>query len=191
MRHTFWKKQDLDSTVVLAQAGISYNAEQAKSSSADEKKNYLTNVKQISYNLASFTWPGWDEEWIENIPENFLKLGYEAAKSNLHYAIELEKGALGVSRGYWIVAAHQLVSGEFLLAKENFEHAVNFAIKAKEEGDELLSKGFVQVAILLQTPKNVDSLKALDGIKLELSKLEYGDFYIKQLEDSLRIFKAE
>ncbi len=188
MRHAFWKKHDLESTVILAQAGISYNAEHAKSSSKEDEERFLTNVKQISYNLASFTWPGWDEEWIESIPKNYLKLGYEAAKSNLQYAIELEKGDLGLSRGHWIVAAHQLVSGEYLLAKENFIKAVEFAVNAGEKGDELLSKGFIHVASLLETPDNSESTESLNTLKGQLSELEYGDFYIKQLDDSLRIF---
>ncbi len=85
LRHAYWKKNDIESTVALAQAGISFSAEEAKSSNTEDKEKFLTTVMRISYNLASFVWPGWDEEWLGTISETYLSLGYEAAKSNLHH----------------------------------------------------------------------------------------------------------
>lgn len=172
----------------LGQAGISFSAEQAKISSEENKENFLTNVMQISYTLASFTWPGWDEKWLGKVSTSHLKLGYESAKVNLFYSIKLKKGELSINRGHWIVAAHQLAAGEFHLAEESFELAAKFAIKADEKGDKLLSKEFIQVARLLAKPKNTDAYERLKQAKTALNELEPGEFYIKQLEDSLRIF---
>jgi hypothetical protein len=189
MRHAYWQMHDLDSTVTLAKEGIAYASTQAKEAENKEQAADLNSlVKALSYNLASFTWPGWDEDWIEEIPQEYLKLGVDAAQTNLHLAIELERGDLSVSRAYWMLAAQQIARREYEEAKANFTLAIEFAEKAEAHSEVLLSHGFIQVVILLEHPEDEEAKSGLEAIKSELVNLEHGEMLTQQMDDALKVF---
>jgi hypothetical protein len=189
MRHTYWQMQDLKSTVTLAQEGIGYASAKAKQAGgARQAKEFNNQVKAMSYNLASFVWPGWDEEWIEDIPQEYLKLGLDAAQTNLHLAIELEKGDLPISRAYWMLAAQQIAAEQYQEAKDNFTQAIEYAEKAEAHGDVLLSHGFTHVVKLLEDPENEEAKSSLEAIKSELVNLEHGEMLSQQMDDALKVF---
>ena len=187
--HANRQMKDLSVTIFLAQAGIAFGSEQANQIEDNETLAYeiRSRVKAMYYNLASFTWPGWDEEDFTITPEQ-CKLGLDAAYSNLHLAEELKKDALPHSRAHWVVGAQLLAAGEYQQAQTSFVQAAEYASQAKAQDEILLSQGFEQVARLLATPGQSDAQQALAEIKSQLQALEYGDFFIKQLADSLRVF---
>jgi hypothetical protein len=187
-RHTYWDLHDLDTTIELIQAGIAYGAEQSKGADKDTAYKILSGVKGMNYNLAAFVWPGWDEDWIDEIKPEYLKLGLEAAKSNLHYAVDLEKGDLRISRAHWMLGAMQLCYQQYDEARDNFSQGATFGEKAESSDDALLCKGFVQATNLLENPDDEIAKAELEQVKAELKKSENGEFYIKQLDDTLRVF---
>lgn len=188
VRHAYWQMYDLDATVTLAKNGIAYAAQQAKGADEAQAAELNDQVKAMAYNLASFTWPGWDEDWIEDIPAEYLKLGLDAAHTNVHLAQELEKGDLALSRAYWMLAAQQIAAKDYAQAAQNFDTAIEYAEKAKAHSDVLLSHGFVHVTALIQTPEDEEALSGLEAIKAELVKLEHGESFVQQLEAALRVF---
>jgi hypothetical protein len=189
VRHAYWQMHDLSISVALAKEGIANASAWAKEIKDPKKANKVNDmVKAMSYNLASFTWPGWDEDWIEDIPQEYLKLGLDAAQTNLHLAIEQGKGDLPVSRAYWMLAAQQIAAGLNEEAKANFAEAIEYAEKAEAHSDVLLSHGFTQLVDLLGNPDDEVALSALEALKSELVNLEHGEMLAKQMDDALRVF---
>lgn len=186
MRHAYWKKKDLQATIQIGQAGIAA-ADKLKSKHPDMIEEINSKVKGIHYDIASFTWPGWDEEDIHISPQH-LELGLQAAKNNLALAIELKKEHLPLSRAYWMLAAQELANRQYEQAAEHFGQAELLATKADVSGEALLAKGFILVVGLLQDPQNEIVTKQLEDIKTVLRKEEHGKFFIAQLVDSLSIF---
>lgn len=188
MRHAYWKKKDLAATIQIGQAGIAH-ADKIKSAHPDQMEEIDGKVKGIYYDIASFTWPGWDEEDITITPEQ-VKLGLRAAEKNLALAIELKKEDLPCSRAYWMLAAQELANGHYEKAREHFGQAELLANRAQVTGEALLAKGFTLVVGLVQDPHNEDLAKKLEEIKTVLRKEEHGKFFIAQLVDSLSVFQS-
>ena len=186
MRHAYWKKKNLQATIEIGQAGI-VTSDDLKNKHPDQIEEIDSLVKGIHYDIASFTWPGWDEEYI-NITPDQLELGLQAAKNNLALAIELKKEDLPLSRAYWLLAAQELANRQFKKAAEHFSQAELLATRAGVTGEALLAKGFIQVVSLVQDPQNEILTKQLEDIKTVLRKEEHGKFFIAQLVDSLSIF---
>ncbi|MEK6222025.1 MAG: hypothetical protein N2D54_07230 [Chloroflexota bacterium] len=173
----------------IAQAGIEFNTQKAQEAGDDALADeYKGKAKALNYNLASYTWPGWDEPGFTDIPADILALGLQAAQENLRLAIELKKEEVRVSRAHWAIGAQQIAVKKSDAARKSFQLAVNFAQKAGEAGDETLSLGFIEITTLLANPEDKAAAERLAEVKANLGKLEYADFYIKQLDDSLRIF---
>lgn len=188
MRHAYWKKKDLSATIQIGQAGIDA-ADKFKRNHPDQLEEIESKVKGIHYDIASFTWPGWDEEDIIITPDQ-VELGLRAAEKNLALAIELKKEELPLSRAYWMLAAQELANGQYEKAKEHFGQAELLATKAGATGEAVLAKGFIQVVGLVQDPQNKELAKKLEEIKTVLRKEEHGKFFIAQLVDSLSVFQS-
>ena len=185
-RHAYWQQKDLSAAIQIGQAGIRLGENLAESH-PDLEEEILAQVKAIHYDLASFTWPGWDEEGLEITPEQ-VELGLTSARENLDLAIQLKKPPLPVSRAYWMLGAQHIAAGQFVQAQARFDMAERNARDAGSKPDELLAKGFYRVAALLDKPGNERLLSGLEHIKTALLEEEHGEFFVKQIEDALRIF---
>src|SRR4051794_31454663 len=77
----YWKRKDLPTVVAVARAGIQFTLTTALFTAApDQVEKLRSTAKAIAYNLASFTWPGWDEAGIVCTPAD-LAAGFDAAKA--------------------------------------------------------------------------------------------------------------
>jgi hypothetical protein len=138
----YWEDKNLPAVVAIARAGIQYGLTAAAMASDHDLAMEIKSVaKEVAYNLASFTWPGWDEPGMI-ISQSDVAIGLDAAKTNLRLADELKKGDLPLSRAYWMLGRHYLASGHLDKAKACFAKAENFAIAASAEADRLLAQGF-------------------------------------------------
>lgn len=184
LRHAYWQAKDLAAAIQIGQAGIETGMKQASEypGHAPEIKGA---VKAIHYDLASFTWPGWDEPGIEITPEQ-LALGLESARKNLDLAFELKRDALPLSRAYWMLGAQLLAAGSHYKARENFSIAAHQAGRANSLADKLLSEGYLAIGLILDGQR--DAAEALETVKDSLRGQENGEFFIKQLNDALRVF---
>ena len=144
MRHAYWEDKDLSAAMAIAWAGISRLLARAHRSEPDQAYELRSQAKALSYDLASFTWAGWDEPGIVITPPE-ARAGCAAARANLAFATELEKGELPRARAHWILGAHELAAGRPDDAHASFETAATLARAAGAEGasEAKLAKAFV------------------------------------------------
>ena len=185
-RHAYWQMKDLPAAVLLYQAGIAYGQAQSAAFPA-EAQEIDSMVKTMCYNLASFTWPGWDEEGMV-IDEELAATGLEAAWQNLHLAQVLGKDDLPVSRAYWMLGAQEMAAKTYEAARTNFARAAQHAQNAGAQGEVLLARGFLYLAHLLEDAENAPAQAGLEKTKTALQDVEDGQFYIQQIEDAQRVF---
>jgi len=193
-RHAYWKKKDLPGAIQIGQAGIALG-EQLAAKFPEKADKIMSQVKGIHYNLASFTWPGWDEPDIKITPEQ-VQLGLAAARENFRLAIELKKDALPLSRACWMLGAQEMAVKDYSSAIDHFYQAEQFAEQAvsregpqQGSGEALLARGFAQLVSLLAKPGGPKISSDLDKTKIELASLESGEFFIKQIDDAWRVFR--
>lgn len=188
--HAYWQERDLSSVLAFGCAGVQYGLRTA--SLVDGKSRSLalqlrSMVKSIAYNIASFTWPGWDEEGIL-ISQDDLVVGLDASRLNRRLAEALEKGDTALSRADWILGAHYLASEQPQKAAEAWESALRYAKSANSRSDELLVQGYLQILRLIESPGDPAARSAYDDIKSQLGTLTYGEDCVDQLETARRVF---
>ncbi len=131
------------------------------------------------YDIASFTWVGWDEPGIE-ITVSERAAGLAAARSNLELAVELEKGDLATSRGSWMLGAHLLTEGEHDDAREAFTEAGEAADRAGADAEVQLAAAFSALSDLARGKATAEPelVAALE----RLSVLEGGEMFVDQVQ---------
>ena len=146
MRHAYWEDRDLAGATAIAFAGISRLLAEAPAAGPDRAHELRSQAKRLTYDLASFTWPGWDEPGIIVTPPE-MRAGYAAARANLRMAQELDKGDLPLSRAHWILGAHELAAGHPDEAQASFGRAADHAATAGEAGETELARAFEALAL--------------------------------------------
>jgi len=188
VRRLYWEEKNLPAVIAIALAGIQYGLMASGAASHPDTAVKIKSVaKGLAYDLASFTWPGWDESGIE-IGSSDLAIGLEAAKANLRFAKELDKGDLPLSRAYWMLGGHHLASSNLSEAAACFNKAEEYAATAKAEADRLLAQGFSLVTTMLASPGNADTQNQLAQVKDQLAQLEHGEGFISQIDTAWGVF---
>jgi hypothetical protein len=172
VRHLYWQEKDVAASLAMGRAGV-----QAGLQSSDQALR--STAKTIAYNLAAFTWPGWDEPGITLHPPD-LHLGREAAQLNLRLAGELEKGDLPTARAHWMLGAHLLAAGEKEAAAGQFDESMRLAKAAGQRGEELLAEGFAALAR--------GNAVTLVRVRDALGTVEHGEVFAGQIETAERVF---
>jgi hypothetical protein len=183
----YWKKKDLHASVILGRAGIQH-ALSAATNNAEKAAALRGKAKAMAYNVASFTWPGWDEPGI-NCPPAMVEIGLDCARTNIRLAKELNKGDLPMSRGLWMLAGHQLARGEFEEAAKNYAAARDHAMIAASVGDEALCAGFLALTHLLQQPSDAAEAEMAQAITRLETAGDDGKEFIRQIEVARRVFE--
>lgn len=190
VKHLYWKEKNVPDMVALARAGIQFNL---AAGSAAAKRDVVMAIhlrgaaKTIAYNLASFTWIGWDETGII-ISRTDQCHGLDAARMNLRLAFELDKGDLHISRAYWMYGAQLLAVSDFVPSRASFQHAATYAARAEEKADEILARAYELLIDLTLYPKDLRAKNALAGFRSQLVPLENGQTFIDQLDTALGVF---
>jgi tetratricopeptide (TPR) repeat protein len=190
LKHFYYEKKNIQSVIVLGRAGAQFGL--AASNAAEENDPELANelkeeARAVLYNLASYTWPGWNEQDIE-IDENEIAQGLDAAKATFRLAQALNMPALRISRSHWMLGALQLASGNLEAAKRHFDEASNLALEAGEPAEALLSDGFGMLVIQMASPGDYDAQAQLDEVKNKLSGMEDGQYFVEQLNTAVKVF---
>lgn len=188
VRHLFWEKKNVPAVVGLSLAGIQYGLDAAhRARDAERAANLKRQARAIAYNLASFTWPGWEDEGIE-LNATDVAVGYDAAKVSLRLVTELDEEAIRYCRAHWMLGAHQLEAAESELATENFRKSAEFARVAETRAEELLAQGFALVAQSQRSQPDAYHQADLEAIVVQLSEEKHGQGFIEQIEAALRIY---
>jgi hypothetical protein len=189
-RDLYWEKKDLTATMALGRAAVQYGLTASLQMAArDQKAAYRvrSQAKSIAYDLASFSWPGWDEKGIGISPSDLI-LGQDAAKTNLRLAVSLRKGDLPMSRAFWVLGAHHLAAEKLPGARKAFVEGIKYATAAEDKGLELLLRGYVYLVDMLEQPDNRQLQVEFDFIKTELARSQDGRSYSDQLKTAYRVF---
>lgn len=189
MHHFYWKEKELVPAVAFGRAGVQHGLSAATAVEAvDAALAYelRSTAKGMAYDLASFTWTGWNEKGI-SITDSDLKIGLDAAKTNLRLAVELKKGDLPLCRAHWMLGAQQLALHDDKNAIESFEKSAQFAKAAQAEGEELLARGDVAIVRLRQS-HGKEGAADLEKVKSQLKGVKDGEFFIEQLNTAAQVF---
>lgn len=173
----YWKHKKLQACVTIARAGVQYALMHAASELRD-------HAKTLTYNIASYTWPGWDEPGIVITPD-LQAAGLDAAKANLRLCQEENLGPLAISRAYWMLAGHALAAGHREAARSFYIEAAENADEAEREAERLLATAFV---LLVDQLDGQDVAADLDAAKAALAGEKHGADFVQQIETAQRVF---
>ena len=187
-RHLYWQEKDLRGAVAFSCAGIQAGLALALGpQNAEIISELRSKAKAMAFNLASFVWPGWNEPRIEIEPGD-LKLGLDAAKTNQRLATELDKGDLPLARAHWSVGSMQMALNNQTAARQSFIQSAEYARKAGENGEALLSDGYAALAGILHNPDEAVYQTDLETVKQHLTGEEHGDDFIVQIDTAAKVF---
>ena len=173
--------KDIPAVILIARMGIQHGLTAAVIETDPVRNAALRSAaKALAYDLASFTWPGWDEPGVALGP-NDLRIGLDAARTNLRLAIELEKGLLPLSRAHWLLGAHLLSALDTASSLPHFEEAASAAAAADSPAEALLARGF---AALASGPE-----AGLQDVLTRLRALPDGDSFAAQIETARRVLR--
>lgn len=154
----------------------------------EHDEDTLTRLRKfargIAYNIAAFTWPGWDD--MGTIPIESQKLGLSAAGVTLELASQANDVTFNA---LWIKGAHELNAKNYDLAIEFFERTRD----ATDAGDgKYMATGWIELTKYLVEPteEQLTSLEAAVATLREADQ-ENGDFFAKQIEVALDVYTRE
>ena len=185
MKIAYWDHKDLTLAGGLAIGGVSRLLAAATSAESDhDAYRFRSAAKTLTYDYASFSWKGWDEDGIE-VSDRGAEAGLAAAKLNLSLAVDLDKGALRISRARWMVGAHLLTAGEYDAARTEFTIAEALASEVGEDTDAILNRAYRYLA---------GSAMGVDGAEDDLisavsalSAMDHGDDFVEQVMTAKRV----
>lgn len=136
-KDAYWKARDLPASRTLLERGIAKAKEEGDPG----------EEKALNFDLASFCWPGWDEEGI-TITDADLEAGERAAHENLRLAQELQRPDGPMGNAWFMVGAYHLQARRYDDALEAFEKWSSFT--TANPGGALLAGAYVGLVLRLQ-----------------------------------------
>jgi tetratricopeptide (TPR) repeat protein len=160
--------------------------EKADATLAEELRG---TAKTMAYNLASNTWPGWNETGIRITPAD-IEAGMEAARLNLRLAIELKRGPDPMFNAHWVIGALELARGRHDEAIASYEQARKIATDSNLRAYALLAGGSIAIAKIAGKINVSEGERDLAQVKSSLTSenLNDGKFFADQLEATYQIF---
>lgn len=178
----YWERKDLDTYLLMAQALIELIMAYIQRN-PEKREDYQEVAVVTSYNMASMSWSGWDEEGI-TINDEQKSLGLQAAELNVWIARELNLPAERRQNGLWMLAAQQLANANIPAAKETFIEQLS-VIESSDLSKGPLPKAWIAVCNLLD---NSGSQADLDLALSELGVDEEGKAQVGYLKTAMKVF---
>lgn len=186
----YWQSKSIPDVISLARAGLQYcltEAERLKQSNPEGATELKQSAKRISYNLASFTWPGWDEKGCVITHQDIL-IGLDAARLNLRLVNELKDGDEAMSVAYWGLGAQLIATQQYDQALESFDMAKKYARSAGSKLDELLADGYIGVTMIISGDEKGHEKLGEAIKKLKEDGSEDALFFIEQFNTAMNVF---
>lgn len=190
----YGEQKDVAGMIALSRAGIQYGLTEAERCAADQPdvaSSLRGTAKALAFNLASNTWPGWNDEGI-TLTASDRRIGLDAARLNLRLAVELKRDHLPLCNAHWVIGAHHLADGRYDDARAAFNTAAEHARLAMNAEFEAMCNGYGAMAAILQEPDDSSHRQTFDESVGALRKLDTDDsrFFADQLESVLRLFSS-
>lgn len=148
-------------------------------------------AKRMATNVASFTWPGWDEPGIAITPEQ-RRQGLEFARYSVRQLHELDPTAAQLAFTHWYLGAHLMADSQYAEALSVFEAALAYNREhgADPEG-RLMLEGYVGLTKQLAGQRECGETAFQSAVAaLEASDSEDAQFYAAQLISARAVFTA-
>jgi tetratricopeptide (TPR) repeat protein len=175
-KQLYWDSKDMAGVIIISGAAIQFAQMSVQNTSVKEDvaRQMKEKAAAIAYNLASYTWPGWNKEGLEiSIVEQ--KIGMEAAKTNLRFIEEMG-------------SAHRLTLNNPDEAIYCFERSLKYADWADNREETLLAQGYMILAQMLQSEKvGAQDLELLENLKKKMVELPDGDGFVGQIETTYNV----
>ena len=156
--------------------------------SSDLSEDHLAETKKftrgVAYNIASFTWPGWDD--TPNITPEMIERGAAAAKVGLRLAEELDDIQPGI---LWINGAHALAAKRYDQAQTYFQRATE---RARNDFYADMNRLWIKLAEYLGQPNSENQSNfdaALSTFQTNWQSEQDVSFFADQLITALRVFQ--
>lgn len=183
----YWKHHDLPLASAITFAGLGRLLDVSKERAGTDDDLVAARAgSSLLYNLASFTWTGWDEADIEITPEDEHR-GLSAAEAHVALLDQIDADDLTRSRGIWILGAQLLSAGRYDDASERFAEAAGFARRSGSDAEAELATAFGALADLHAGDRSDESRlsAALDTLRA----CEDGDAYVAQVETARAVLE--
>ena len=188
IKHLYWEAKRLPDVVFFGCAGVQHGLAAAERADDADTSDALRNaVRGLSYDVASFTWPGWGEPAMRPGPTD-LHAGRHAATLNLSLARELGRDDRTLSRAHWVLAAQRLAAGGGVLARRGFARAAERLADPNHASERLLNEGY---AALTDLVAGADDAASFEAITARLRDgMPGGPGLADQLDTARRVFAA-
>ena len=192
VRSLYYPGNDLPAVIHVAQTGIDFALGEAAAAErrqdGEAAAQFRRAAKGLAYNLASSTWPGWDEPGI-NIRTQDLEAGFAAARLNFRLAEELAVGPEPMANAYFMLGAHALAAFDYDAASDYFSRFGEIARSADLRELTILAEGYRVITDAAAGSGNPGSYM-LEPVRAQFREtLESGaNFWIDQLDTAWRIF---
>lgn len=183
----YWEDKNLDRALTTARAGITVGLAFATESS--RPYDLRSAAKALAFNLASFAWPGWDEEGVK-IERHHLAEALDAARTNVRLAVELEKGSIVIGRGHWMVGATLLAMGRYQEAIAEFLTARLSADEGRSDVESAMAEGYEALVRVIERPAEQALDDELTEILERLQSMDDGATYAQQILTARRVFAS-
>ena len=178
------KIQRDDLFVPVARLQLHYALNQIKrtdENDATELNRLRKFARGVAFNIAAFTWPGWDD--MGPITSENQELGLSAARTALDFATQAEDITFNA---LWINGAHELNANNFEIAIEFFERARD---KADDTNGKKMASGWIALTDLLADATDQKQKQLNDAVAdLRHADEKNGDFFAKQIETALDVY---
>lgn len=179
------QRDDLFVPVARLQLHYALNViKQTDENDVTELNGMRTFARGVAFNIAAFTWPGWDDTGPISIEDQ--ELGLSAARVALDFAAQAEDVTFNT---LWINGAHELNAN-------NFERAIEFFEKARDQEDEIREKkmaaGWIALTEFLVDATQKNKTRLDDAIaELRKANEKNGEFFAQQIETALNVYTRD
>lgn len=161
VKHLYWEAKDLPAVVFFGCAGVQHGLSAAERADDPDIRDTRRNAARgLSYDLASFTWPGWGEPTVTPTSTD-LHAGRHAATLNLSLARELGRDDRTLSRAHWVLAGHRLAAGEHPAARRGFARAAEQLTDSNHASERLLNQGYAALTDLVAGADDAERFEAI------------------------------
>ena len=179
------QRGDLFVPVARLQLHYALNRIEQTDEDNEEKLNRLRQfARGRAYNVAAFTWPGWDD--MGTVSRESQELGLSAARVTLDLASQANDVTFNA---LWINGAHELNAKNYGAAIKYFERTRDVA----GAGDgQYMAVGWIELTKYLDAPTEQKLINLETAIKvLREADQENGEFFAKQIETALNVFTRD
>ncbi len=185
----YWKAKDIRGALTVGRSAIQYCLTKSREvENEGQAKRLRVIAQELSFDMASFSWPGWEEQGI-TIEAADLADGLDFARLDLRLVQEMKYPPTKHANAHWIVGAQLLAAGRHSEARTAFDASHANAKKAENATKEWMAAGYSALAEHLADREHSGAQERFNQALKQLESLGNDDatFYAGQLRSVLKL----